>query len=181
MKKALVLGVLAIFAISISNVNAQEDRTNVQQKPKKTYNQEPASKNMDTKTVSPAKAADPTGKNAAEVKGTTGGHKVSKGAKMGNIDKKQSEVVSESNVGGAKTLGTSSKNLGNKTSITTTEDNDKAKKLEEEANLEKMNAEQDRASVNAKGTKKPGAKINNSVPPTSKEKKNASGKKTVDR
>ena len=58
MKKALVLGVLAFFAINIATVNAQ-DRTNVQEKAKKTYNQEPASK-KDGKAINQAvKKQDP--------------------------------------------------------------------------------------------------------------------------
>ena len=64
MKKALVLGVLAFFAISIANVNAQ-DRTNVQEKPKKTYNQEPAAKNVDTKAINQTKKMEPASKQVA--------------------------------------------------------------------------------------------------------------------
>ena len=59
MKKALVLGVLAFFAINIATVNAQ-DRTNVQEKAKKSYNQEPAAK-KDGKAINQTKkATDPT-------------------------------------------------------------------------------------------------------------------------
>ena len=94
MKKALVLGVLAIFAISIANVNAQ-DRTNVQAKPKKTYNQEPASKkNIDTKAVNDPAKKDPTAKNVTtevgskKIQGTKGGHKVGKPAGMVDGSKK---------------------------------------------------------------------------------------------
>ena len=87
MKKALVLGVLAIFAIGIANVNAQ-DRTNVQEKPKKTYSQDPAAKkNMDTKAINSTKEKDPTAKavptkegGKTAVTGIKGGNKVGKPA-----------------------------------------------------------------------------------------------------
>ena len=96
MKKALVLGVLAIFAISIANVNAQ-DRTNVQEKPKKTYTQEPASKNVDTKAINQTKQQDPASKNVtpknngSKVLGTKGGNKVQKNKNLNDAAKKQTD------------------------------------------------------------------------------------------
>ena len=142
MKKALVLGVLAIFAISIANVNAQ-DRTNVQEKPKKTYTQEPASKNVDTKAVNQTKQMDPTSKNVSNTKTTgtkvqnvKGGNKVQKNKAMNEVAKKNANVN------------------------TTTTDVKVEKKNEAET--------VDHAAVSSSKT---AGKQSNSVPPTPKEKK----------
>ena len=89
MKKALVLGVLAFFAISIANVNAQ-DRTNVQEKPKKSYTQEPASKkNVDTKAVNQTVKQEPAAKNV-NVKTNTK-KQLPKNTQKTAIDKKATE------------------------------------------------------------------------------------------
>ena len=143
MKKALVLGVLAIFAISIANVNAQ-DRTNVQEKPKKTYTQEPASKNVDTKAVNQTKQMDPTSKNVSNTKTTgtkvqnvKGGNKVQKNKAMNEVAKKNANV-----------------------NTTTTTDVKVEKKNEAET--------VDHAAVSSSKT---AGKQSNSVPPTPKEKK----------
>lgn len=152
MKKALVLGVLAIFAIGIANVNAQ-DRTNVQQKPTKTYSQDPALKNVDTKAINNDKVKDPTSKNVAgkegikTVKGTKGGNKVGKPAGMNEISKK-GEVKS------AEPSGKIVKDPSVETPST-------EKKVEKKDVTSKQPVT--------------GKKINNSVPPVDKEKKGEKG------
>ena len=104
MKKALVLGVLAIFAIGIANVNAQ-DRTNVQEKPKKPYQNESTSKvRPDTKAINAdGKISDPTAKNVTpsskKVQGTKGGNKVGKSKEMKDIEKKNTNASSISATG----------------------------------------------------------------------------------
>lgn len=228
MKKALVLGVLAIFAISIANVNAQDrtnvqqkgkkpsvtqitpskdngktaetpeatattttasgkevvpqkaDRTNVSQKPKKNYDQEPNSK-TDGRAIGAAGTTTPGGKTVSplKVQGTKGGKKVGKG----KIDAgKTGGIMNNNKAGGASsTIGSTEKGVSHKDDKGLSDDEAKAKALEEEAIKEKNESmsEQDRTSVNAKNGKK--TNVNNSVPPVSKEKQTATGQVTTDR
>ena len=161
MKKALVLGVLAIFAIGIANVNAQ-DRTNVQQKPQKTYTKEPASKNVDTKAINSNKAKDPATKNVSvtgkegikTVKGTKGGNKVSKPTGINEVSKKSSEVKP------AEPTGKVVKDV-------TVETPANEKKTDKKEVTGKTDVTSKQVAT--------GKKINNSVPPTPKEKKTATG------
>lgn len=139
MKKALVLGVLAIFAISIANVNAQ-DRTNVQQKPKKTYTKESTAKFSDSKAVSAAKPAANTSTSK-----NIGSAKMNK-----NAAKTATADVIEKNAAA-------------------NEDAAKAAQIEAQKKAEQMESESERTNVNANNSKKVGkTPINNSVPPTPK-------------
>lgn len=158
MKKALVLGVLAFFAINIATVNAQ-DRTNVQEKAKKTYNQEPASKKKDAKNVNQGvKKQDPTAKQVLtkeggekKIQGTKGGNKVTKNQKMNDAAKKQTDPKATTTEIG--------KNGKNEKQAIESENNDK------------------RTAGKTAGKNVTGKA--NSVPPTAKEKKAASGKVTT--
>ena len=151
MKKALVLGVLAFFAISIANVNAQ-DRTNVQEKPKKTYTQEPAAKNVDTKAINETKKVDPTSKQVTPTPAPVKGKQLPKNPQKNAVDKKavdkNAEVIDVEAEKKAAELSTS-KTTG-------------PKKV----------SKNDAKKVN-------GNKINNSVPPTPKTTKTAGEKAPV--
>lgn len=167
MKKALVLGVLAIFAIGIANVNAQ-DRTNVQQKPKKTYTKESTAKTVDTKAAPSTKVKDPTSKNVTPIstpmeKPAASTMKGVKEEKMGTSKK----VKKEDNPASAKIV---------KEGQTIDDGKIKAKDIEEKAEAEKMKAAQENAPQNVSGAKKPGSGINNSVPPTPNKGKAKSAK-----
>lgn len=165
MKKALVLGVLAIFAISIANVNAQ-DRTNVQEKAKKTYNQEPATKKGETKSINQGvKKQDPTAKQVTgakegqkKIQGTKGGNKVAKNKAMNDAAKKQTTAKKQTDV-----------------NATTTE-------VGKNAKAEKQAVESENAGKEVKGANVTGKNVTgkaNSVPPTKKEKKAESGNVTT--
>ena len=173
MKKALVLGVLAFFAINCATVNAQ-DRTNVQEKGKKSYNQEPASKKQgptDTKNVN-AKQQDPTQKNlntkvggTSKVQGTKTGNKVTKNKSMNDASKKNANGNKEITSGKTTTRGNETEALKEKTEA-------ESEQAPSTAVSKKTTDDKTKKNVTGKKTNE-----NKSVPPAAKEKKNVNGKK----
>lgn len=155
MKKALVLGVLAIFAISISNVNAQ-DRTNVQQKSTKTYLQESEKGKVAKETTSinqGVKVQDPASKQVNTQK-----KKVVNQKQALPKNKAKNEVGKAAN--GEKTVG----NEVQEVKFNSAASQKKAEKA---------------PSTAVKNESKKVAPINNSVPPTNKTKAAAGTPKTT--
>lgn len=175
MKKALVLGVLAIFAFNIANVNAQ-DRTNVQQKPKKTYEQVPATKG-ENKAINQTtkKTTDPASKQVNPAKPST--VKTTRASQAASDKKKATDKFA------TETEATQGVKKVDPKNASVIDDNQKAQKKAAEAKAEKMAAEQDNTNVNANSAKKTTAPINNNVPPkpNTAKKTTAKGKTTSDK
>ena len=165
MKKALVLGVLAIFAISIANVNAQ-DRTTSKQQPKAT--KEVKKESVETKAAPATKKAEPApAVKKAEPAPAPTTKKAVTPTKKNTISKNKkaySTEVSEIE---------KSKAIDEKKVVDPNEMD--AKKLEQEKKSTQDNATPNtRKSIQENSTSKNVTtknNVNNSVPPTPKQKK----------